>query len=174
MDSKLFRKIIADFSRTIFWNNLKPWPAENEKPYPLQVLNVGEQVINDAILLRFNSGELTIPVAVLPKEGDDADVENVTSEADAHFISMLPVYIPALLDLGLRHVIEKPGDRVAMFGYYAVFSPYESHDGNVGWTVQRIEPGDEDALGEIVAEFVERADAEAFAKSKFEGEEVAI
>lgn len=55
--------------------------------------------------------------------------------------------------------------RVATFDAYAVFSPYESHDGGVGWTVQgrTVDPEDFD---DLIAEFSEEADARLFAEAK--------
>lgn len=67
------------------------------------------------------------------------------------------------------------GKRVAKFGRYAVFSPYESCDGVSGWTVHRMdgeEPADEpDTFGETLAEFGDRFDAELFAESKAESDD---
>lgn len=61
--------------------------------------------------------------------------------------------------------------QVAIYGRYAVYSPYNSHSGPVAWTVQCVEPGDEpEDLGEWLAEFRERHDAELFAVAKFTAE----
>lgn len=63
------------------------------------------------------------------------------------------------------------GGRVAAFGNYGVFSPYESHDGDVGWTVQRLSSADgvePDDHGEIIAEFSDELDARFFAEAKAE------
>lgn len=64
--------------------------------------------------------------------------------------------------------------RVATFGHYAVFSPYESCDGASGWTVQRMDSGDgadPDEFGEQIAEFYDRFDAELFAEAKAESDD---
>jgi hypothetical protein len=60
-----------------------------------------------------------------------------------------------------------PGERVKAFGRFGVYTPYESHDGEVGWTVQTFETGDDVGdMGFIVAEFHDQADAELFARLK--------
>lgn len=64
------------------------------------------------------------------------------------------------------------GECVAIYGLFGVFSPYESHDGKVEWTVQNIDPTYEDeepvdvVAGSIIAEFSDNSDAELFAKAK--------
>jgi hypothetical protein len=68
----------------------------------------------------------------------------------------------------------EPGICIALYGAYAVFSPYESHDGDVGWTVQAIDLNDRSAddelsdvdTGQIIAEFAEQVDACLFAEEK--------
>lgn len=63
----------------------------------------------------------------------------------------------------------EPGERVAAFGNFGIYTPYESHDGEVGWTVQTFDPATDDVgdMGSIIAEFADRADAELFARAKF-------
>src|SRR5687767_14774218 len=63
-------------------------------------------------------------------------------------------------------------ERVAIFGRYAVFAPYESHDETMLWTVQRVDRGsDPEDTGSILAEFEDRFDAELFAEAKYESDE---
>lgn len=67
-----------------------------------------------------------------------------------------------------------PAQRVTAFGRYGVYSPYETHEYPVNWTVQRFEEGDEECdLGEIIGEFPERHWAELFAEAAFESDDAA-
>ena len=67
----------------------------------------------------------------------------------------------------------EPAERVCAFGEYGVYTPYETHDGKVSWTVQRfnILTDSKTDMGEIIAEFQERGLAEFFAQSLFEDEQ---
>ena len=61
------------------------------------------------------------------------------------------------------------------FGNYGIYPPYVSHDGEVGWTVQRISAdSDVDDGGEIIGEFAEQHDAELFAEAKFESDDALL
>jgi hypothetical protein len=62
----------------------------------------------------------------------------------------------------------EPGERVKAYGHFGIYSPYESHDGDVGWTVQKFSEGDDVGdMGDCIAEFVTRDDAELFALTKY-------
>jgi hypothetical protein len=101
--------IVAQFRDTIFWNDnrLPPHRPPHEAEHALEVLDPAppaycvDQTDDGGpykpILLRFHSGELTVDVAEFPEQGDDADVGNVTSKADAKFVANLPVFVPFLL-----------------------------------------------------------------------------
>lgn len=91
-DAEKMTAIASDFSDTIFWNNVNPWPTENEELYPLAVEHrYGERH------LTFYTGKLMVPVATFPKQAHDADIDNVTADADSQFVANLPLYIPYLL-----------------------------------------------------------------------------
>lgn len=141
---KRIAEIAASFSETIFWNNTEPFPAADvEEPYPLKVLDPAPPAYcvdqhgdfiegYHPILIRFESGELTITVAELPPQGDDADAGNVTSKADAAFIANLPVYIPFLLAQLTaereRHRLTTAYERLARHGKpFQVTSPGHYH-----------------------------------------------
>jgi hypothetical protein len=93
-------QVINDFSQTVFWNNTARWPGQagQDDPYPMKVIDPAPPAYEtEWSLIRFETGELSVDVAMLPPEGNDADCGNVTSKADAQFIANLPVYIPRLL-----------------------------------------------------------------------------
>ncbi len=97
-------KIVEDFSKTIFWNNYRAWPKTDAEPELPLVVRKGDATNLEpgvGFVVQFESGELVMQVAALPPlsppEDDGSDFANTTAKDDAHFIAMLPVYIPWLL-----------------------------------------------------------------------------
>lgn len=105
--SPSLEQIIGEFSGTIFWNNVFEWPGkkgdEPDEPMAFTVIDPvpagynSNTVDHESILVRAGFGELDVDVAILPPQVNDADMGNISSKADAHFIAQLPIYMPILL-----------------------------------------------------------------------------
>jgi hypothetical protein len=105
----------------------------------------------------FSPGQARTLAALLLRKADDADQQLHRPEP--------------------QRTAEAPPQarRIDAFGKFGIYTPYESHDGSVGWTVQRFEPADDqDELGEVIAEFAEEHNARLFAEAAFEAGRVLI